>query len=234
MRSGIGPRTQLESFGIEVVRNVPAVGAKLSDHPALSLRARVKDPGIIDADHPIVQTILRYTSKNGPRNDLQIEAFSYSTRAGSTKSGVDLDCIAIAAVLEQVEGTGKLELASADPRVGPVVRNHFCEDERDLVRLRECFKDTIAYTETRAMREIIDEVVFPAPDRPLDDDTIDMLLQRFAASGYHPCATVRMGPLAIPTRGGPARPGAHGGGLVVADASIMPTVPRANTNLTAI
>ncbi len=235
MRSGIGPRAQLESLGIEVLRDVPGVGAKLSDHPALSLRARVKDPAIIDADHPIVQTILRYTSKDGPRNDLQIEAFSYSTRARSTKSGVDLDCIAIAAVLEQVEGTGTLELASADPHAGPVVRNHFCEDDRDLVRLRECFKDTMAYAETRAMREIIDSVVFPAPDRPLDDDTIDTLLRRFAASGYHPCATLRMGPAGDPDAVVDQLGRAHMlEGLVVADASIMPTVPRANTNLTTI
>ncbi|MGH2610693.1 MAG: GMC oxidoreductase, partial [Tepidiformaceae bacterium] len=147
----------------------------------------------------------------------------------------DLDCIAIAAVLEQVEGTGTLELASADPYVGPVVRNHFCEDERDLVRLRECFKDAMAYTETRSMREIIDEVVFPAPDRPLDDDSIDMLLRRFAASGYHPCATLRMGPAGEPDAVVDQFGRAHMvDGLVVADASIMPSVPRANTNLTTI
>jgi choline dehydrogenase len=236
MRSGIGPRVQLETFGIEVVRDVPAVGAKLSDHPALALRARVKDPAIIDPDHPIVQTILRYTSKGGPRNDLQIEAFSYSTRQAPGPDGkTAFDCIAIAAVLEQVEGTGTLELASADPHVGPAVRNRFCEDERDLVRLRECFKDTVAYTETRAMRAIIDEVVFPAPDRPLDDDAIDMLLRRFSASGYHPCATLRIGPAsdgdAVVDQFGRAH---MVEGLVVADASIMPTVPRANTNLTSI
>ena len=236
MRSGVGPRAQLESFGIEVIRDVPAIGAKLSDHPALALRARVKDPSIISADDPIVQTILRYTSEGGPRNDLQIEAFSYSTRQAPGPEGATaFDSIAIAAVLEQVEGTGTLTLASADPHVGPIVRNHFCEDERDLVRLRACFKDTMAYTETRAMREIIDEITFPAPDRPLDDDTIDALLLRFAASGYHPCATLRMGPPGDPGAVVDQYGRAHAlEGLVVADASIMPTVPRANTNLTSI
>jgi choline dehydrogenase len=235
MRSGVGPRAQLESLGIDVLRDVPPVGAKLSDHPALSMRARVKDPSIIDADHPIVQTILRYTSKDGPRNDLQIEAFSFSTRGGTNAGDPQPDSIAIAAVLEQVEGTGTLTLGSADPHAGPVIHNHFCENERDLVRLRECFKDTLAYAETRAMRQIIDEIVFPSPDRPLDDDAIDMLLRRFAASGFHPCATLRMGPAHDPDAVVDQYGRAHAvEGLVVADASIMPTVPRANTNLTTI
>ncbi|HEX6032657.1 MAG TPA: GMC family oxidoreductase N-terminal domain-containing protein [Tepidiformaceae bacterium] len=229
MRSGVGPRAQLEAFGIDLVRDVPAVGAKLSDHPALAVRCRSKDPSIVDQDFPIVQTILRYTSKGGPRNDLQIEAFSWSTRGGPANS------YAMAAVLEQAEGTGTLELQSADPHAAPVICQHFCEDERDLVRLRECFKDTMAYTQTKAMKEITAEILFPEPNRPLTDEAIDDLLRRFAASGFHPCATLRMGPEGDPDAVVDQYGHAHAvEGLVVADASIMPTVPRANTNLTSI
>jgi choline dehydrogenase len=61
------------------------------------------------------------------------------------------------------------------------------------------------------------------------------LCQRFAGSGYHPCGTVKMGPagdpLAVVNQHGCAHALAQ---LVVADASIMPGVPRANTNLTCI
>ncbi|HSE47295.1 MAG TPA: GMC oxidoreductase, partial [Gemmatimonadales bacterium] len=174
-------------------------------------------------------TILRYTSKGGPRNDLQIEAFSWSTRGGPANS------YAMAAVLEQAEGTGTLELQSADPHAAPVICQHFCEDERDLVRLRECFKDTMAYTQTKAMKEITAEILFPEPNRPLTDEAIDDLLRRFAASGFHPCATLRMGPEGDPDAVVDQYGHAHAvEGLVVADASIMPTVPRANTNLTSI
>lgn len=230
MRSGVGPAAQLESLGIEIVRDVPAVGAKLSDHPALAVAMKVKDPSILDADQPIVQTILRYTAPGSEqRNDLQIEAFSFSPRGGP------LDSFAIAAVLEQVEGTGTLTLESADPHTGPVVRQQFCEDERDLERLAACFRDTLAFVDTRAMRGLIDEVVFPAPDRTLDDETLHELLRRFAASGFHPCATLRMGTANDPDAVVDQMGRAHSvEGLVVADASIMPTVPRANTNLTSI
>ena len=78
MRSGIGPRAHLEALSIDVLRDVPGVGANLSDHPALSVACLVKDGSIIDFDQPLIQTILRYTAKGSDkRNDLQIEQISF-------------------------------------------------------------------------------------------------------------------------------------------------------------
>ena len=230
MRSGIGQRAELERHGIAVIRDVPGVGANLCDHPALAVACAVKDPSILDADQPIVQTILRYTAPgSGERNDLQIEAFSFSPRGGS------LSAFAIAAVLEQAHSTGTLRLASADPHAGPVTEQHFCEDPRDTSRLAAAFRDCLRFTETESMRTIIDRVIFPAPERELTDDAISDLLHRFAASGFHPCGTLKMGassdPAAVVDQFGRAF---AVDGLVVADASIMPSVPRANTNLTSI
>ncbi len=230
LRSGVGPRTELERLGVDLVRDVSGVGENLRDHPALAVLCRVKDPAILDGDHPIVQTILRYTAPgSSERNDLQIEAFSFSPRGGN------LDCFAIAAVLEEVKGRGRLRLGSADPRAAPVTEQRFCEDERDRSRLRAAFRDTIAFTETVAYRDIIAEVLFPAPDRELTDEAIDNLLLRLSASGFHPCGTLKMGP-----RSDPGAVVDQFGrcyaveALVVADASIMPSAPRANTNLTSI
>jgi choline dehydrogenase len=85
------------------------------------------------------------------------------------------------------------------------------------------------------MREVIAEVTFPDPRRDLSDESIGDLAVRLAASGYHPCGTARMG-----SPGDQATVVDQFGrchavdGLVVADASIMPSVPRANTNLTSI
>jgi len=230
MRSGIGKREELEPLGIEVVRDVPGVGSNLCDHPALAIVCRVKDPSILDLDQPIVQTILRYTAPGSDqRNDLQIEAFSFSPR------GTTLDTFAIAAVLEEVKGSGTLRIASADPHAPPITEQRFCEDERDVKRLTAAFRDALAFTETKAMRSIIKETVFPAPDRPLDDETIAELLRKLAASGFHPCGTAKMGPAEDPMAVVDQYGRAHAvEGLVVADASIMPRVPRANTNLTAI
>ena len=230
LRSGIGPKGEVTRHGIELLRDVPGVGQNLCDHPALAVAVRAKDPSILDADQPIVQTILRYTAPDSDqRNDLQIEAFSFSPRGGR------LDAFAVAAVLEQSYGRGTLTLASADPHDGPVTQQRFCEDERDTRRLVACFRDCLRFVEAGPLAAIIDDVVFPTPERELTDETIVSLLRRLAASGFHPCGTVKMGPQtdvgAVVDQYGRA----HAlDGLVVADASIMPSVPRANTNLTSI
>lgn len=231
MRSGVGPRQELERHGIEIVRDVPGVGANLSDHPAAAVLCRAKDPSLLDAGQPIVQTILRYTAPGSDqRNDLQIEAFSFSPRGEAA-----LNSFAIAAVLEQTYGTGRLSLSSADPHAPPVVEQRFCEDERDVSRLVAAFRDTLAFTKTKAMSGLVAQVLFPDPRRSLDDESIADLLHRFAASGYHPCGTLKMGPATDPGAVVDQYGRAHAvENLVVADASIMPSVPRANTNLTSI
>jgi choline dehydrogenase len=230
MRSGVGPRAQLEALGIDVHRDVPGVGQNLSDHPALAMTCLVRDPSLIDTDQPLIQTILRYTAPGSDkRNDLQIELLSFSGRRQGEAA------FSIAAVLEYEYGRGELRLQSADPHTQPLIEQHFCEDERDISRLVACFKDTLAFAAETPLADIIERVAFPNPDLPLDDEAITRLCQRFAASGYHPCGTVKMGPasdgMAVVDQYGAC----HGvERLVVADASIMPSVPRANTNLTSI
>lgn len=138
-------------------------------------------------------------------------------------------------MLEQAHSTGTLTLSSADPHEAPLIQQKMLSDERDVRRLVACFRDAIAFTKSTAMAHVIREVVFPDPRRSLSDASLAELVPRLAASGFHPCATVKMGlesdPLAIVDQYGRMR---AVDGLVVADASIMPSVPRANTNLTSI
>lgn len=230
MRSGIGPRRQLEDLGIDVRVHTPGVGANLSDHPALAVVCQVRDASLIDFDRPLMQTILRYTAEGSDkRNDLQIEQLSFAGRPDRPAA------FAIASVLEYQHGRGELRLASADPQRPPVIDNRFCEDDRDVARLVRCLKDTLAFTETGPLADLVEAVTFPDPARGRDDDALAGLCRRFAGSGYHPCGTAKMGapddPLAVVDQSGCC----HGvDQLVVADASIMPGVPRANTNLTCI
>lgn len=230
LRSGIGPRRHLEDLGIEVRRHVPGVGANLSDHPALAISCEVRDPSLVDFDAPLIQTILRYTAADSEkRNDLQIEQLSFVGRP------TDPPRIGIAAVLEYQYGRGTLTLESADPHQAPLIDNRFCEDERDCRRLVSCFRDAFAFTRVGPLAELIERVAFPDPARPMGDEQLAVLCRRYAGSGYHPCGTAKMGPADDPM----AVVNQHGcchslDGLVVADASIMPGVPRANTNLTCI
>jgi 5-(hydroxymethyl)furfural/furfural oxidase len=66
-----------------------------------------------------------------------------------------------------------------------------------------------------------------------DDATLDAHLNKTVAGVWHPVGTCRMGtdPLAVTTPQGRV----HGvQGLRVCDASVMPSIPCANTNITTI
>jgi len=229
LRSGIGPAAELDRLGVGAIADVPGVGANLSDHPALFVMCRPTDPSLVARDQPIIQTILRYTSPDdGHRMDLQIEQLTFVGRSRDPYFGV-------AAVLEQVDGVGELVYPDADPFAVPHIAPHFCEHPRDARRLAGCLSDALAFTRTGPLGELCDEIVFPDPARATSTDDLVTLLRRFAASGYHPCGTASMGPADDPSAVVDQYGRSHQiEGLVVADASIMPTVPRANTNPTSI
>jgi len=224
MRSGLGPRKQLEKHGITVLEDIPGVGQNLSDHPAISVVAETKQE--IDIDSPLIQTILRYTAKGSEkRNDLQIELLSFIPG--------DKPQIGIAAVLEYQYGRGEITLQSADPKIPPMIANRFCEDERDLSRLVSCYQDALAFTTQKPLSDIITQIRFPDPMRSTKTEDLANLCRKFSGSGFHPCGTLKMGNdlMSVVDQLGRVR---HTDNLVIADASIMPFVPSANINLTCI
>jgi choline dehydrogenase len=230
LRSGIGPAAELTALGIDVRRDISGVGKNLCDHPALSVVCNVRDPALIDHDSPLIQTILRYTAEGSDkRNDLQIEQLSFAGRPGQPPR------FAIAAVLEYQYGRGELRLRSADPNDAPIIDNRFCEHPIDAQRLASCVRDTLAFTRGGELAEMISDISFPDPRRGHDEETLIALCRRFSGSGYHPSGTLKMGPAsdsaAVVDQYGCSHAIEQ---LVVADASIMPSVPRANTNLTSI
>ena len=230
VRSGLGPHDEVEGLGIEGVADIPGLGANLCDHPAVAALCAVRDPALAAPELPLIQTILRYTAPGSTRrNDLQIELLTFAVPTDGVRT------LGVAAVLERCESRGRLRVTSADPHAAPEIESRFCADERDVSRLAGCLRDALRFTETKPLADLIERVVFPDPARPLDADSAAELCRRFSGSGYHPCGTARMGPADDPDAVVDALGCVRAvDGLVVADASIMPSVPRANTNLTCI
>ncbi|MEM7340722.1 MAG: GMC family oxidoreductase [Actinomycetota bacterium] len=232
VRSGIGAADELARLAIEPVATMSGVGANLSDHPALLVAMTPRHPEMTADELPLVQTITRYTSESSDVPlDVNIELI---TRLPRPARRPDRAVLGLAASLEWVEGRGLIRQRSADPLDAPHIESGFGRHPLDLARNVAAYRDAIAIASQPALADLIDEVVFPDPNRA-SVEQLTTLARRASGSGYHPCGTVRMGPTDDPTAVVDQFGRCHGvDQLVVADASIMPTVPRANTNLTSI
>ena len=228
MRSGIGDADELASLAVEPVAVAPGVGANLSDHPALAIVMTPKFPEFCAPELPLVQTICRYTSEgsNSPL-DVNIELI---TRTGGRGDPMFM----LAPSLEQVDGRGEVRQTSRAADSMPSINAHFGENDRDVARHVRALEDAFALTKRAPLRDFIEQVNFPDPARSSSADLVQVA-RRVSASGYHPCGTAKMGPAEDPMAVVDQFGRCHAvDQLVVADASIMPTVPRANINLSTI
>src|SRR5262249_14696099 len=74
LRSGIGPKRDLDRLGVDVVADVPAVGARLLDHPGTAIFLVAKHGVSRPMEHALVQTVLRYRSApSAVPNDMQLQ-----------------------------------------------------------------------------------------------------------------------------------------------------------------
>lgn len=243
VRSGIGPRAVLERLGVTVVRDAPGVGAKLLDHPGASVTL-VPKPGVCDRAQPLIQTTLRYTAAGSDDfNDMQLEPLSFIQRRieddgapglGRAGGGAPL-LMGLAAVVEKPRGCGRLLFESADPHAQPAIQSQFLKDEWDLERMVEGLELALRLAEMDDIRAVTEGIFRPRSEVARNREALRAWALRACGSGYHPSGTTPMGPdddpLAVVDQYGRVYGVA---GLHVADAGIMPAIPRANTNIPTI
>jgi 5-(hydroxymethyl)furfural/furfural oxidase len=238
MRSGIGPASALRPLGIDVIQDIPGVGQNLGDHPRVLLRLTLKPTAQATSPHDrICHVCLRYTSglAGAGRNDMLL--FANTHRYGFGDCGLDQAGL-IAAVM-QCFSTGSLRLASADPAVEPQVDSCLLSDKRDLIRLRDGVRRLFTFTQHAAVADIVQTVSVGttglSPTAFAEDRRLDAWLLTECYEFWHACGTCRMGAPDDPRSVVDPECRVIGTeGLRVVDASIMPEVPRANTNLTTI
>ncbi|CAN5430855.1 GMC family oxidoreductase N-terminal domain-containing protein [soil metagenome] len=228
LRSGVGPRDLVERLGVDLVADVPAVSAKLLDHPgaAIFFLPRL---GVIDFDDPLIQTAWRFTSESSAYpNDMQLQAGSLMPFPSIT--------VPIVTMMIQVgkpRGYGTLRFPSADPRAKPVIRSRVLENEDDRMRAIAGLRRGYEVAKKHPMASLA-TMIWPREKTLLGDAAHDWI-RGACDSGYHPCGTVPMGKDSDPNVACDAQGRVRGTeGLFVADASLFPTVPSANTHLTTI
>jgi len=238
MRSGIGPATELRSLGIEVVQDISGVGQNLGDHPRILVGLTLKLAAQATSPHDRVCNVcLRYTSglPGTGRNDMMV--FANTHRAGF--GGCGLDQAGLIAAVMQCFSTGSLRLVSADPAVEPQVDACMLSDERDLIRLRDGVRRLFTFMEHATVAELVQAVSVGttglSPASFAEDKRLDECLLTECREFWHACGTCRMGAPEDPRSVVDPECRVIGTeGLRVVDASIMPEVPRANTNLSTI
>jgi choline dehydrogenase-like flavoprotein len=220
--------------GIGVGDGLP-VGKNLKEHPAAGIGFILRPHSRrVSVDDPAAGSVLRYSSglaAAGP-NDMQLV---WLDSLAATEEGLAL--AQLSAAVMRVFSRGEVRLRSDEPRDDPIVDFCFLSDERDLIRLRDGVKRMIDVVRRPSLVAVAEQVtVQQATVEELDSDqAIDTWLAATVSEYNHAVGTCRMGradddgavvDLDNAVRGYQA--------LHVVDASVMPDLPKCNTNLTTI
>ena len=230
IRSGIGPREVLDRLGIGVTKELSGVGDHLQDHPAIGPTMIPKD-GVADWDQPVIQTTLRYTATGSSDfNDMQLEPLSFMHIPGAGRL-----LLGLAACVFKSYSYGRLVFETADVDARPRLEMCYLSDDRDYEKIRDGLFRAMDLIETKAVRAVHDGVRRPTREEMSQPDDLERWIRAHCATGAHPSCTARMGPPDDPTAVVDERGLVHGvRGIRIADASIMPRVPSANTNIPTI
>jgi len=222
-RSGVGGREALRRIGVDQLLDLPGVGGNLLDHAAtlIAMDAGQKVPtGFI----PIGPTLKLRTDPALVVDDVKFTFVFGELFAMPGLSGLYLE-------VSHCESQGVVWATSRDPRSEPHIDHRFLSQPRDLDRMVAGAKAAIEVV-TVMGESLPCELLLPDAETAADEDALRQHLIDFHATDYHPSGTLRMGPAADELAVVDDRCRLRGiGNLFVADASVMPTIPRANLNL---
>jgi choline dehydrogenase len=226
LRSGVGPEDELVRHGLEVVATLP-VGDALLDHHGTGIRwepspilvestaEHVRRTGPLFEPHALVKAA---SSECAPRSwDLHLLSWTNEAAPPGTYQ-------ASASVFHmKPRSSGRVQLRSRDPETLPEVERGFLHHAGDLTTIVEGLELARSLADRPALRRLLVAETEPGTE-PLED-----YVRRTVRNYFHPAGTCGIGRVVDP------RGRVLGiDGVVIADASVMPTIPRANTNLTTV
>jgi choline dehydrogenase/5-(hydroxymethyl)furfural/furfural oxidase len=244
LRSGIGPSGS-------VVR-LP-VGAHLQDHALAPLWVWFRDGFRRDLDGGTAKCRIRYSSEleDAGDNDMAIGTIDRTGAATTAMRGATGTWGGVAGgnagpgpgilwvCVHQEVSRGRLRLASNDPADPPVIEENLLGERSDLVRMRDGIRRALELLSTPPFASIVASAAIDPTGRSIDvltdDRAIDEWLLESVGDAAHVCGTCRMGAVDDSRTVVDPQGRVLGiDGLWVADASVFPEVPRANTNLPTI
>jgi choline dehydrogenase len=257
MLSGIGPADHLRDVGIPVLVDSPGVGANLSDHPVVP--AQWRTPGSVNLWEKLGPAqLMRWRLRHsGPLTSNIAEAGGFS-RTRPSLPAPDLQWHALPSpfvdqgladpqyraftlliALVDVGSRGRVWLRSADPRHKPAIDPAYLSDSTDIEPLVEGVRLAREFAAASPLAKVCTEEVGPGPEVHTNAEVREFI-RREIGTLYHPVGTCAMGgdsrlaAAKIISVVDPELRVRGVEGLRVVDASVMPVVPRGNTNAPTI
>lgn len=247
--SGVGDAQDLRALGIDVVVDLPGVGANLQDHLEVYIQHACTQPvsiapGMKKWRAPVIGAQwLFLRSGLGATNHFEAGGFARSNDQvdypnlmfhflpiavrydGTMPAGGHGYQVHIGPMYSDVRGT--LKIVSTDPAVHPALRFNYLSTENDRKEWVECIRVAREILRQPALSPYDGGEISPGPEVESDKEILAWVAKD-AETALHPSCTARLGtdPMAVLD---PETMAVHGTqGLRVADASAMPYVTNGN------
>jgi len=249
--SGVGPAALLQSLGVTVVADLPA-GENFRDHYAARMVARVKNvrtinemshglglagqiarwamgrPSILALSPSLVHWFWK-SEEALDFPDLQGVFSPASYKQGFVGLLDDYPGMTCGVWQHRPESIGYVRARSADLFEDPAIQPNYLADPIDRHVLIAGMRLARKLLHTPELTPYFDGDALPGTEVQSDDELLDYARQ-YGSTAYHLIGTARMGPATDRTAVVDDQLRVHGlAGLRVVDASIMPSMPSANT-----
>ncbi|HEX2885573.1 GMC family oxidoreductase [Vineibacter terrae] len=254
--SGIGRPEVLAAHGVAVRHALPAVGENFRDHINARIQWRIKAHGVSYNEMArgvgLVGQVLKYLTTGGgflslpsapllaflktrpelDTPDVQMHLVPYSIKDPKRRKLQTFPSMTVACYQLRPESLGSIHIRSADPHADPAIRFNFLADPIDQRAMVDGFRMMRRIVEAPPMDALRGDEYSPGAAVASDEQILSWIRQN-SETAYHPIGTCRMAP--GPNAVVDDQLKVHGiGGLRIADASIMPTMPSGNTNAACI
>jgi choline dehydrogenase len=226
MLSGVGPASHLEEVGVEVVLDLPGVGANLQDHPVASV--------VYGAAQPVPPARNNHGEAFGLlRSRTAVDSPDFQILFVDAPGHISLDIpegYSIAAVLTRPHSRGTVRLATAEPGSAPVLNPDYYGDDRDLTTMVAALRVAREIGQASALDPWRGREAAPGPG-VADEAGLRAYVARTLGTINHPVGTCRIGTDELAVVDTDLR--LRGiGGLRVADGSVMPSIVTGYPNAT--
>lgn len=253
MLSGLGPADHLREHAIDVIADLPDVGANLQDHLDICTLDGSTQKVSYDHLNELTAGIRWLRHRDGPGSSNVAESGGFVRSRLAEDERCDLQFHFVPALLDDhghhrlpgygytlhacylhPRSRGQLRLRSTDPTQPIAIHANYLSDVDgiDLQRLIEAARLSRSILDQSAFDSYRGKPMFPKQAIHTDTEYADFI-RRKAETIYHPVGTCRMGKddRAVVDNELRVRGVA---GLRVVDASVMPTLPTGNTNAPTI